>query len=48
MSKRKAPDGAVGKGGVNPAPRRDDSTVRVAAEQLMMVPIDELIRLITR
>lgn len=35
--------GAVGRGGVNPAPGVDDHTVRVAAEQLVMVGIDDLI-----
>ena len=42
MAKKKA-SGTVGKGGVNPAPVTDDTTVRVAAEQLVMMPIDELI-----
>lgn len=41
MAKRKAAcGGAVGKGGVNPAPVPDNATVRVAAEQLTLVPID--------
>ena len=35
--------GAVGAGGVNPAPRPEDPSVRVAAEQLLMVPIGELV-----
>lgn len=35
--------GAVGAGGVNPAPRAADLFVRVAAEQLLMVPIGELV-----
>lgn len=35
--------GAVGAGGVNPAPRAADLSVRVAAEQLLMVPIGELV-----
>lgn len=35
--------GAVGRGGVNPAPGVDDHTVRVAAEQLVMVGIDDLV-----
>lgn len=43
MTKKKAPGGAVGKGGVNPAPVKDNMTVRVAAEQLLLVPIDELV-----
>lgn len=41
MSKTKG--GTVERGGVNPAPVPDNHTVRVAAEQLVMVPIDELI-----
>ena len=43
MAKKKTPGGTAGKGGVNPAPTRDDQTVRIAAEQLTMVPIDDLI-----
>ena len=44
MAKRKADcGGAVGKGGVNPAPTMDNTTVRVAAEQLTMMPIDDLV-----
>ena len=43
MAKKKTPGGAVGKGGVKSAPTVDDATVRVAAEQLVMVPIDELV-----
>lgn len=44
MAKRKTDcAGAVGKGGVNPAPTVDDATVRVAAEQLTMMPIDDLV-----
>lgn len=43
MAKKKTPGGTAGKGGVNPAPTRDDHTVRIAAEQLTMVPIDDLI-----
>lgn len=39
----KKPKGAVGAGGVNPAPRSEDPSVRVAAEQLLMVPIGELV-----
>lgn len=35
--------GAVGRGGVNPASGVDDHTVRVAAEQLVMVPVDDLV-----
>lgn len=42
MAKKKV-SGAVGRGGVNPAPTVDDHTVRVAAEQLVMVGIDDLI-----
>lgn len=44
--KNKAPDGvsgAVGRGGVSAAPMSSDHTVRVAAEQLVMMPIDELV-----
>lgn len=43
MAEKKQPSGAVGKGGVNPAPVPDNETVRVAAEQLVMMPIDELV-----
>lgn len=44
MAKTKsACGGAVGKGGINPAPNADDHTVRVAAEQLTLVPIDDLV-----
>ena len=44
MAKNKnACGGAVGKGGINPAPNADDHTVRVAAEQLTLVPIDDLV-----
>lgn len=44
MAKRKTDcAGAVGKGGINPAPTVDDATVRVAAEQLTMMPIDDLV-----
>lgn len=43
MAKKKTPGGTAGKGGVNPAPTRDDQTVRIAAEQLTMVSIDDLI-----
>ena len=43
MTKTKEPSGTVGRGGVNPAPVADDQTVRIAAEQLTMVPIDDLI-----
>ena len=42
MAKKKL-GGAVGKGGVNPAPSADSHTVRVAAEQLVLVPIDDLV-----
>lgn len=41
--KAKKPEGAVGKGGISPAPRAEDMTVRAAAEQLLMVPIGELV-----
>ena len=41
--KRNACGGAVGKGGINPAPTADNATVRVAAEQLELVPIDDLV-----
>lgn len=43
MTKKKTPGGTAGKGGVNPAPTRDNHTVRIAAEQLTMVPINDLI-----
>ena len=44
MAKKKsACGGAVGKGGINPAPTADNATVRVAAEQLELVPIDDLV-----
>lgn len=43
MKKRKGPAGAIGKGGINPAPMEGTLTVRAAAEQLLMVPIDELV-----
>lgn len=43
MAKKKTPGGTAGKGGVNPAPTKDDQTVRIAAEQLTMIPIDDLI-----
>lgn len=43
MAKKKTPGGTAGRGGVNPAPTRDNQTVRIAAEQLTMVPIDDLI-----
>lgn len=42
MAQKKV-SGAVGKGGVNSAPVADNHTVRVAAEQLLLMPIDELI-----
>lgn len=35
--------GAVGRGGVNAAPVADNHTVRVAAEQLVMMPLDQLV-----
>ena len=43
MAKKKSVSGAVGRGGVNAAPNEGNRTVRVAAEQLVMVPIDDLI-----
>lgn len=43
MKKQKGPGGAIGKGGISPAPMEGDLTVRAAAEQLLMVPIDELV-----
>lgn len=43
MGKQKGPGGAVGKGGIDPAPVDGDLTVRTAAEQLLLVPIDELV-----
>ena len=44
MAKKKAaPAGTVGKGGDNPAPVADNHTVRVAAEQLVLLPIDDLV-----
>ncbi len=43
MTKRKGPRGAIGKGGVNPAPMDGNLTVRTAAEQLLMIPIDNLV-----
>lgn len=42
-SKRKKPGGTVGQGGVDPAPRDQDLTVRVAAEQLVMMPLIDLV-----
>lgn len=42
MSKRKEPHGAIGTGGVNPAPA-EGRPVRVAAEQLLLVSIDDLV-----
>ena len=35
--------GTAGKGGKNAAPAGDDQRVRVAAEQLLLMPIDQLI-----
>lgn len=43
MARRKGPGGAVGKGGIGLAPRNQDMTVRVAAEQLLLVPISDLV-----
>ena len=34
--------GTAGKGGKNAAPAGDDQRVRVAAEQLLLMPIDQL------
>lgn len=36
MAKKKTPGGTAGKGGVNPAPTRDNQTVRIAAEARYM------------
>ena len=43
MSRKKGPVGAIGTGGVSPAPRAEDMTVRAAAEQLISVSIDDLV-----
>ena len=43
MSERKGPGGTIERGGVNPAQMGDGLSVRVAAEQLLMVPIDDLV-----
>ena len=43
MKKQEGPSGAIGKGGVTPAPVGGNLIVRAAAEQLLMVPIDDLI-----
>lgn len=43
MATKKDTLGAEGKGNVNPVPHGRSETVRVAAEQLVMVPIDDLI-----
>lgn len=42
MTKTKKPGKTAGKEGINPVPAADNQTVRVAAEQLTMVPIDDL------
>lgn len=42
MGRRKGPGGVVGRCGVNPAPA-DGGLVQVAAEQLLLVPIDDLV-----
>lgn len=43
MERVKGPRGAIGKGGVNPAAAGEGLAVRVAAEQLMLIPIDDLV-----
>jgi len=43
MSVKRLSGGTAGKGGVNASPTQADHTVRVAAEQLLTLPIDELI-----
>lgn len=43
MSAKKSAGGTAGKGSVSAAPTQDDQTVRVAAEQLLTLPIEELI-----
>lgn len=43
MENKQGPRGAVGKGGVNSAPQNYNLTVRVAAEQLVMMPISDLV-----
>lgn len=43
MSAKKSAGGTAGRGGVSAAPTQDDQTVRVAAEQLLTMPIDELV-----
>lgn len=43
MSAKKSAGGTAGKGGVSAAPTQADQTVRVAAEQLLTLPIEELI-----
>ena len=40
---KKHKGGAVGRGGINPAPTAEDHTVRVAAEQLVMMAVDDLV-----
>lgn len=43
MAKKIKPGGAVGKGGVNPAAQEGGLPVRMAAEQLITVPIGDLV-----
>lgn len=43
MRKKNTPGGTAGRGGVNPAPRAEEMSVRAAAEQLLMVPIRDLV-----
>lgn len=43
MEAIKGPSGSVCSGGVNPAPMDENLTVRVAAEQLLIVPINDLV-----
>ena len=43
MSAKKSAGGTAGKGGVSAAPTQDNQMVRVAAEQLLTLPIEELI-----
>lgn len=43
MRKKNTPGGTAGRGGINPAPRAEEMSVRAAAEQLLMVPIRDLV-----
>lgn len=43
MSNQKGLRGAIGNGGMNPAPVGDGLSVQVAAEQLLLVPVDNLV-----